>query len=81
MIPLRRSNLYKNQVCPAESVVCSTFFNIASTGTHHTVDAGRNIGVCGGRRYTVGGFRVGAGVVFELFGGVDVSLVRFKVYV
>ena len=66
-------------MCPDEYVICSTFFTIASTGTHHTVYAGRNRGVGGGRRNSVGGFGVGSGVVFEVLGGVDVSFVRFEV--
>ena len=79
MIPLGRSKLYKNEVRPAESVVCLTFSTISSTGPHHMVYAGRNRGVGGGRSNAVGGFRGGTGIVFEVLGGVNVSLVRFEV--
>ena len=75
--PLGRSNLYENEVCPDESVVCSTFFTIASTGPNHTVDSRQNICVGGGRRNAVGGFVGGSGVVYEVLGGVNISLVRF----
>ena len=79
MIPLGRSNLYKNEMCPAESVVCSKKFTIASTSPHHTVDAGRNCGLGGGLCNTLGGFVRGAGVLYEVLGGVYVSLVGFEV--
>ena len=39
-----------------EYVLCSTCLTIASTGPHHTVDAGRNRYVGGGWRNAVGGF-------------------------
>ena len=57
----------------------STFFTIASTIPNHTVDAGLNRGVGGGRCNNVGGLGVGDGFVFEVLGRVDVSLVRFEV--
>ena len=41
------------------------------------VDAGRNRGVGRWQSDAVGGFRGGAGIVFEVLGGVNVSLVRF----
>ena len=62
-----------------EYVVCLTYINIASTGPHHIVDSGQNIGVEGGWHNSVGGFVGGAVFVFKLFGGVGVSLVGFKV--
>ena len=43
------------------------------------VDVGRNIGVGGEWCNAVGGFRGGAVFVFEVFGGVGVSLVGFEV--
>ena len=49
MRPLGRSNLYENEVCPDESIVCLKIFTIASTGPLKKVDAGRNIFVGGGR--------------------------------
>ena len=61
-----------------ESVVCSTCLTIASTGPHHTVYVGRNIGVDGGWRNAVSGFGGGAVFVFEVFGGVGVLLVGFE---
>ena len=54
--PLGRINLYKNEVCPAESVFCSTFFTIASTIPNQTVYAVRNKGVGGGRCNKFGGY-------------------------
>ena len=62
-----------------EYVVCSTCLTIASTGPHHTVDTGRNIGAGGGWRNAVGGFKGGADIVSEVLGGVGVSLVGFEV--
>ena len=79
MRPLGRSNLYENEVCPDESIVCLKIFTIASTGPLKKVDAGRNIFVGGGRRNAVGGFGIGASIVFEVLGGVNVSLVRSEV--
>ena len=66
-------------MCPAEYVICSTCFTIASTGTHHKVDAGWNRGVGGGGRNAANGFGGGDVFVFEVFGGVGVSLVGFEV--
>ena len=43
------------------------------------VDAGRNRGVGRWQIDDVGRFRGGAGIVFEVLGGVNVSLVRFEV--
>ena len=54
-------------------------FTIASTGPHHTVDAGWDRGVGRGRRNAVGRLGVGDGVVFKVLGRADVSLVRFEV--
>ena len=64
---------------PVESVVCSTCLNIAFTGSHHTVDAGRNRGVDGGWRNAVGGFGGGTEFMFTVIGGVRVSLVGLEV--
>ena len=66
-------------MCTAEYFVCSTCLTIASTGPHHTVDAGRDRCVGRGQRNAVGGFGGGADIVFKVLGGVDVSLVGFKV--
>ena len=62
-----------------EYVVCLTCLTIASTGYHHTLDVGRNIGVVGGWCNAVDGFGGGAVFVFEVFGGFVVSLVGFEV--
>ena len=62
-----------------EYVVCLTYLNIASTGPHHTVDAGQNRGVGGWCRNAVGGFVRGTVFVLDLFGGVGFSLVGFNV--
>ena len=62
-----------------EYVFCSTCLNIASTGDHHTVDAGRNRGVGGGWCNDVGGFGGGADFLFKLLGRVGVSLMVFEV--
>ena len=59
--------------------VCSTCLTIASTGTHHTLDSGRNRGVGGGWLNAVSGFVGGAVFVFKVFGGVRISLVGFEV--
>ena len=63
-----------------EYVVCLTCITIYSTGTHHKVDVGRNIGVGGEWCNAVGGFVGGAVFVFEVSGGVGVALVGFEVY-
>ena len=44
------------------------------------LDAGQNRGVGRVWRNAVGGFRGGAVFLFDVFGGVGVSLVRFKLY-
>ena len=62
-----------------EYVVCLTCITIYSTGTHHKVDVGRNIGVGRGWRNSVGGFGGGADFLFEVIGGVGFLLVGFKV--
>ena len=41
------------------------------------MDSGQNICVGGGWRNAVGGFVGGSGVVYEVLGGVNISLVRF----
>ena len=63
-----------------ESVFCSTCLTIYTPGPHHTVDVRQNRGV--GREWcnSVDGFRGGAVFVFDVFGGVGVTLVVFKVY-
>ena len=62
-----------------EYVLRSTRLNIDSTGSHHTVNVGQNIGVGGEWCNAVGGFGGGALFVFEVFGGVGVALVVFEV--
>ena len=77
--PLGRSNWYEKEMWPVESVFWSTCLTIASTGSHHTVDAGQNRGVGWGWRNAIGGFGGGADIVFEVLGGVRVTLVGFEV--
>ena len=60
-------------------VVCLTCITIASTGPQHMVDAGKNRGVGGGWCNYVGGFGGSADIVFEVLGGVRVTLVGFEV--
>ena len=62
-----------------ESLVCSTCLTISPTGPHHTVDVGQNRGVGGEWRNAVSWFGGGAVFVFEVFGGVGVALMGFKV--
>ena len=62
-----------------ESVFCSTCLTIDSTGPHHTVGVGRNIVVGGKVCNYIGGFVGGAVFVLEVFCGVMVALVGFKV--
>ena len=64
---------------PVEYVVCSTCLTIAFTGSHHTVDAGRNRGVGGGWCNAVDGFRGGTAFMLKVIGGVRVSLVGLEV--
>ena len=68
-------------MCPAEYVICSTCFTIASTGTHLTVDVVQNRGVCGGRRNAVGGVEGVTDGVIKVLGGVNVSVVGSEVNV
>ena len=62
-----------------EPLGCSKCLTIVSTGTHHTVDVGRNRGLGGEWCNAGGGFGGGDVFVFKVFGGVGVALVGFEV--
>ena len=79
MRPLGRSNLYKNEVCTDEYIICLTLFTIASIRHHHMFHVRRNRDVGGGWCNAIGVFGGGAGIVFKLLGTFDVLLVRFEV--